>query len=246
MNRSVLAVPVVAVAAVAALVVGSGHGSTAAAEDPPTSNSGNSGIVVDGLGKVTGSPDVLRATLGVTVRRDTVNSALDEANALQNKLRAALKRDGVAPDDLQTSDVSISPSYSNKGVPNGYAVSETVTVKLRDLKKAGQAISDAVTASGNAATLQGVSFSLEDNAALLDKARDAAYADAKQKADRYAGLTGQGLGKVLLVSESTSAPQPVPYALDSAAAAKPASSPVPIDPGTSQVSVSVTVRWALS
>ena len=243
MNRSVLAVPVVAVAAVAALVVGSGHGSTAAADDPPASNSG---IVVAGLGKVTGTPDVLRATLGVRVRRDTVSSALDQANALQNKLRAALKHDGVAPDDLQTSDVNISPSYTNKGVRNGYSVSETVTVKLRDLKKAGRAITDAVTAGGNAATLQGVSFSLEDNAALLDKARDAAYADAKQKAQRYAGLSGRGLGKVLLVTESTSAPQPVAYAsADGLADARLASS-VPIDPGTSQVRVSVTVRWALS
>lgn len=243
MNRSAVAGTVAVGVIAGAFFLGGGRSAAPAhAVDEP---SASSGVVVDGVGKVTGTPDVLRATLGVSLRRDNVGTALQDANALQEKVRKALKADGVAADDLQTSDVSIYPSYDNKGKRDGYTVGETLTVKLRNLKRAGQAITDAVNAGGNAAVLNGVSFALEDNAALLQKARDAAYADAKAKAERYAELSGRGLGKVVLVAETTSPPeQPVSYGL-AASADKAASSPVPLDAGTSQVSVSVTVRWAL-
>lgn len=242
MNRSALAGAATVAVIAGAFLVGGGHARPAVAVDQP---SGSTGIVVDGVGKVTGTPDVLRATLGVSLRRDNVGTALQDANALQQKVRQALTRDGVATDDLQSSDVSIYPSYDNKGKRDGYSVSETLTVKLRDLKKAGQAITDAVNAGGNAMVLSGVSFALEDNTALLQKARDAAYAEAKAKAERYAELANRGLGKVQLVAESTSpAVQPVSFGKASRADLA-ASSPVPIDAGTSQVSVSVTVRWAL-
>ncbi len=240
MNRSVLAAPLVVAAVAGAFLIGGGRGSKAVATTEPVTGNG---VVVEGLGKVTGTPDVLRATLGVSLTRDTVDAALQEANGLQNKVRAALKHDGVAAEDLQTSEVNIGPSYDNRGKRNGFQVSETLTAKLRDLTKAGQAITDAVDAGGNAAVLQGVSFSLEDNADLLGKARDAAYADAKDKAERYARLSSRILGKVELITETTSAPQPVSYAYDGLAAT--AKSAVPLDPGTSQVSVSVTIRWAL-
>ncbi len=73
--------------------------------------------LVDGLGKTTGTPDVLRVVLGVTLRRPDVSAALADANVRQTRLRDALKRAGLAPADLQTSDVSGYPSYDNKGRP---------------------------------------------------------------------------------------------------------------------------------
>ena len=245
MKRTVLAAPFVIAAIGAAFVLGGGRTHPAAAvEDTPA---GTSGVVVDGTGKVNGTPDVLRVTLGVSLRRADVSTALADANSLQNKVRAALKKDGVEAKDLQTSDVSIYPSYDRKGQRDGYQVTETLTAKLRDLKKAGRAMSDAVVAGGNAATLQGVSFALEDNVTLLTEARDAAYADAKAKADRFAQLSGRNLGPVQLITESTSAPQVLQQydSLRSGATAAKALSDVPLDPGSSQVSVSVTVRWAL-
>jgi uncharacterized protein YggE len=244
MKPTVVAAPLVVVAVVGAFLVGGGRTTTrvAVAADTPTSTNG---IVVDGLGKVSGTPDVLRATLGVSVRRNDVSTALRDANALQSSVRAALRRDGVAAKDLQTSEVSIYPSFDNKGNRDGYSVNETLTAKLRNLDKAGRAISDAVTAGGSSATLQGVTFALEDNVALLGQARDAAYAEAKAKAQRYADLSGRALGQVQLVTETTSPPQELYQYGRAASAAKDAQSAVPVDPGTSQVSVSVTVRWAL-
>ncbi len=87
-------------------------------------------------------------------------------------------------------------------------------------------------------------------AELLKQARDNAYADAdaKDKAQRYAQLSGRTLGDVQLIAESTQAPQQLPAALDSFRSLSPAAAKVadaPLDAGSSQVSVSVTVRWAL-
>jgi uncharacterized protein YggE len=210
----------------------------AAASDPA-----QQGVVVSGLGKVSGTPDVLRVQIGVEVRRADVSSALRDASVVQNRVRAAIRRDGVDPKDMQTADVSLYPSYTRKGAPNGYSVSQSLTVKVRNLPRAGKTIGDAVTAGGNAARVQGVSFALEDNAALLEQARDAAYGEAKKKAERYASLSGRQLGQVELVSEQVpDGAQPMKYAADLAAA--PMAS-LPIDAGQSQVSVSVTVRWSL-
>jgi uncharacterized protein YggE len=181
----------------------------------------------------------------VSVHRGDVSSAMDAASSRQSRVRAALKKAGVADKDLQTSEVSVYPDYDNRGRPNGYRVSETLTAKLRDIKKAGRAIADAVEAGGDEAVVQGVSFSLEDNAGLLDQARDAAYADARAKAERYAQLSGRTLGEVQLVAETTNpiASQPVPLAYDAARSAQ--AKALPIDAGTNEVSVTVTVRWAL-
>lgn len=230
------------IAAVVGVYLFAGHvpqQKAAVAADVPASTNG---IVVDGTGLTSGTPDVLRVVLGVTVRRGDVSSALEAANSRQNRLRNVLKKGGVQAKDLQTSEVSVYPSYDNRGRPNGYQVSETLTAKLRNLTKAGRLITDAVNAGGNEAVVQGVSFTLEDNVALLAQARDAAFADAKAKAERYADLSGRALGAVQLITESTSAPVQR-YAYDSAKAAS--RSPVPIEPGTSDISVSVTVRWAL-
>lgn len=231
-----------ALAAVAAYVLVGGRAPqrTAVAADVPTTTNG---IVVDGVGRVSGTPDVLRVTLGVSIRRADVSAAMKAASARQHRVRAALKRQGVADRDLQTSDVSVYPETDNKGRPNGYRVTQTLTAKLRDLDKAGRAITDAVEAGGDEAVVHGVSFALEDNAALLEQARDDAYADAKAKAERYARLSGRGLGEVQLVAETADPgrARPVPYAQ----LARSSGDSLAIDPGTSEVSVSVTVRWAL-
>jgi uncharacterized protein YggE len=231
-------------AAVAGVYLLGGHApqqpAAVAADVPATTN----GVVVDGLGKVSGTPDVLRVVLGVTVQRSDVSAALAAANQRQAALTAALTRDGVADKDLQTADVQVGPTYDNRGKPNGYQVTETLTAKLRNLGKAGKTIGDAVTAGGSEAVLQGLSFALEDNARLLAQARDAAFADAQAKAERYAQLAKRTLGAVELVTESTSTTQPVPMAAPLAYRTADQAA-VPVSPGTSDVSVSVTVRWAL-
>ncbi|MDP9239903.1 MAG: SIMPL domain-containing protein [Actinomycetota bacterium] len=247
MRRTYLAAAAIVVAVGGAYFLGTVHRPlpVTAADLSTASVPGSSveqGVLVSGLGTTSGTPDVLRVSLGVEVRRGDVSSALRDANSLQKRIHDAFRKAGVAEKDLQTSTVSLGAAVDSKGHPDGYTVSEQPTAKLHNLSKAGSTISSAVSAGGNAARLQGVSFDLEDNAGLLQKARDAAFADAKRKAQRYADLAGRTLGPVELVTEG----QPQTYAgMSPRAAAGDVANPVPISPGEAQISVSVTVRWSL-
>ncbi|MDP9101006.1 MAG: SIMPL domain-containing protein [Actinomycetota bacterium] len=246
--RPLFVVPATAAAIAAAYLVGTAGGTSpagAVARAAAAVTGNDHGIVVTGLGRVSGVPDVLRATLGVDVRGADVTAALRAANSAQTKVTTAVVGDGVSERDVQTSDVSLNQTFDTKGRPDGYQVSERIVVKLREMAKAGKVLGDAVTAGGQAARLDGVSFALEDNVALLAKAREAAYGEARDKAQKYASLAGRSLGPLELVSEVQSDPLPVQSYAASAPMAGPAAT-VPLSPGQSEVSVSVTVRWALA
>lgn len=154
----------------------------------------------------------------------------------------------VAPDAKPMVDVApmatsavVSPRPG--GGVNGYDVFQSLTVKLRNLDEAGDAISDAADAGGNATRINGVSFDIEDNSKLLVQARDAAFADAKAKAEQYARLAGRSLGRATQISEGSVGGGPIMYAGGRAEAAMDSS--VPIQPGTQQISISSTVVWEL-
>jgi uncharacterized protein len=204
--------------------------------------SGGARITVTGTGNVTGTPNQLVLSMGVQVTGTSVGSALGRANAAVNRVTAALRADGVAAADIQTSGLSIWPNYpDNARTPSGYSVSESITATLNRLGTAGTQIDAAVHAGGNATTVSGISLNLTDTSALLARARASAVADATAKAGQYAKALGEPLGRVLSITDQAPA-QPFPvYAGDSASSAKAS---VPISPGTQQLSVSVTVVFA--
>lgn len=208
---------------------------------------GGPGITVGGRANVAGTPDTLRLDLSVVATASSVSEALASANRSADSVQRSLLANGVGRKDLQTSGLSIQPDYdySNGATPRlkGYQVSESISAKLRNLGRAGDAIGQAVGAGGNAVRVNGISLDLEDTGALVSSARDAAYADARAKAEQYAKAAGRSLGDVMSITEDVSTPSPiaVPYAaVDSAKSAS-----VPIQPGSQDVSVSVTVVFTM-
>ena len=208
---------------------------------------GTARITVTGTGKVSGTPDQLSLSMGVQTSAGSVATALRQANAAARSVTAVLSRSGVAASDIQTSGLSIYPNYSNSsGVPSAYQVSEQLTITLRRLSVAGSQISAAARAGGNATTIDGVSLNLSDTSTLLASAREKAVADAKAKAAAYAHALGHPLGPVISMSETPPAQpfQPLPYAANPSASRT--GSPVPVHSGTQQLSVTVTVVFALA
>ncbi len=142
------------------------------------------GITVSGEGEVTGTPDVLSIALGVSVKRDTVDAAVSEAATLADRLVETLKAAGVEETDIQTQNYSIQPEFrysQGEEIPDGFRVDNTVRVKLRELDRAGEVIDAASEAGGDQVRVQGVTFSLEDNEALLTEAREKAWEDAARR-----------------------------------------------------------------
>jgi uncharacterized protein len=201
-------------------------------------------ITVTGTGNVSGVPNQLVLSLGVQTSGASVAGALRQANGAVRAITSALRHGGVAPSSIQTSGLSIQPNYSSSGAPSGYGVSEQLSVTLNRLSAAGTQISQAVRAGGNATTVDGVSLNLSDTGALLASARAKAVADARAKAAAYARALGRPLGPVVSMSETPPPSEPI-YPLPYAASAGKAASSVPVHPGTQQLSVTVTVIFAL-
>jgi uncharacterized protein len=209
-----------------------------------TAASAGARITVTGDGVVSGTPNQLILDMGVQVNGASVDSALQQASLAANQVTAALRAQGVAASDIQTSGLYIQPDYgSNSQPPTGYGASESLSATLDNIQAAGAQIQAAVHAGGNAVTVDGVSLNLTDTSGLLATARSRAVADAKAKAAQYAQALGQPLGPVVSVSDQTQTPSvPVPMAASPSASR----ASVPINPGSQQLTVSVTVVFALA
>jgi len=206
-------------------------------------------ISVSGTGTVTLKPDVADLHLGVLVSRSTVKAAQAEAASAMTKVIAALKALGIADKDIQTSNVSLQPTYdySNNSNPprlSGYQMSNSVTVTVRNLAKVGDAIDGSLAAG--ATSLDGVTFRVDDQTGAEAQARQAAMAEAKSKADTLAAAAGVSIGGVASISE-TSAPMPYPimYGGGAPAAADSAKVATPIQVGTNDVTITVAVVYLI-
>jgi uncharacterized protein YggE len=202
------------------------------------------GITVTGSGAVRGTPDTLTLAIGVQVRGTTVTAAMDAANAKSSAVQSSLRGHGVDSKDLQTSGLSVQPEYTTSGgrsVLNGYQVSESLTANLRDLRTAGTAISAAAAAGGDSTRIDSISLDLSDTGTLVSAARDRAFAQAKGKAEQYAKAAGVELGAVQGIQESVATPGSPIYA----SAGDVRAAAVPIAAGSQQVTVDVTVQFAI-
>jgi uncharacterized protein len=229
---------------VGAFSIGAGRngGPSAQAATQRSASSSPPRITVTGTSTVTGTPNQLMLSMGVQVNGASVTSALAQANQAVTRVTAALRQRGVAAADIQTSGLSIYPDYrGNSQVPVGYGVSESLTATLNNMSAAGSQIQAAVQAGGNATTVENVSLNLTDDGALLATARANAIHDAHAKAAQFARALGIPLGQVISVS---SADQSTPIMFGGALASAAKAAPVPISPGSQQVSVSVTVVYA--
>lgn len=199
-------------------------------------------VTVVGAGAVAATPDVLRLNLGVECRGPTVDAALSDANTAMSAVQRALLSAGVPQVDLRTSELSIRTEYDHQGRRvAGFVVSQGLQVVVRDLSAAGGLLSAAAGAGGDSTRVNGLRLDVEDDAALLAEARTRAIADARLRAQTYAAAAGRVVGRVVRISEGSAA-EPVPVRARMMAAE---SGGVPVQAGSHEVSVSVTVEWAL-
>lgn len=233
----------------ATLLVGPAIPAAVAEDDTP-----HPSISVSGVGRVSAVPDLAEISVGVQTLRPTAQAALSANTELMTALMTTLEQAGIAKKDIQTSNLSVSPQFSQPrpprpGMPQqadheppqivGYQVSNTVTLTIRQIDKLG-AMLDAVVKAG-ANQIYGIQFKVDKPEALLDQARTAAVADARRKAELLAKEAGVVLGPVRQISESSSGgPQPM---FRGRAMAMAASADVPISAGEQELTSSVSVLF---
>ena len=138
-----------------------------ALETRMTDNASDRWVEVSGEGSVSAAPDFARVTLGVTSTGKTASEAMAANAEAASTLVSLTKAEGIAPADIQTTEVSISPVFSQP-VPGqetaptitGYSVSNNVTVIVRDIPRLGALLDKAVTAGAN--SVYGIGFGHND------------------------------------------------------------------------------------
>ena len=236
--------------------IGAGSGSGAPVETARLPYAGGAlnptGIQVNGAGKVELRADLAIVSLGVEGFGETVAEARAAAANALTAMLDALRAQGVNEADIQTRHFSIQAEYDwieslrggSERVLTGYRVDNIVSVKMRDLDRAGAVIDAVAAAGGDAARIDGVSFDAEDRAAAEAEARALALRDAIAKADQFAAEAGVTRGGLLHVAE-TSYATPLFGRAESLAAADGFGAPTPIIGGSLEVTATVQAVFAI-
>jgi hypothetical protein len=228
--RIVSLVGALAVAAAVAAATVPGSASSAAAEA--------GGITVQGTASVVSVPDRAELSFGVESQGQTAKAALAANAAEMRRVIAAVKAAGGT--NVKTQSVSLSPRYDEQNEVQAFVATNTVSATIKEIGKAGALIDAAVDAGAN--QVYGPSLSAGDQSELYRNALKAAVADARANAQSLAAASGLALGRITSIVEGGGSTLQ-PYAVaDKAMAA----GSTPIEPGTQQLTATVTVTFAAS
>src|SRR5437588_2117589 len=237
MKRGAGRVAIVALGALVLAGCSAGNAPTA-----PTSTSAATGITTRGIGTATMTPDTVTLVIGVQTRDQSAKAALDANTAKATALINVLKSKGVAPADLQTSQLSVNPTYDSATARiSGYEVTNQVTATLHDVGAAGELIDAAGQAAGDAVRIQQLSFSIGDESASRAQARADAVRQAQGHAKQLADAAGVRLGRIHSITEVPANP---PGPLGREGAPVPAA-PIPVEPGSQKLTVMVEVVYTI-
>ncbi len=209
----------------------------------PTSTLGT--IVVSGTGRVAVDPDVADLRLGVAVARPTVEAARAAAAETMTAILAAVASAGVERRDIRTSLLSVQPRYDYRDgkapALTGYDLANAVEVTVRDLGNLGPVVDGALTAG--ATSLDGLAFRVDDPREAERTARTAAVAEARARAEVLAAAGAVTLTTVLAIVEGGPPPTwPQPKAARMMATADAGT---PVEAGTTEIAVTVTVTFGI-
>ncbi|VAW19376.1 hypothetical protein MNBD_ALPHA11-508 [hydrothermal vent metagenome] len=214
-------------------------------------NSQSGRISLTGIGTIAGTPDMAVINSGVVTFGKSARIALDANTEAMNELFFLLEGAEIEQRDIQTSQFSIQPRYiysdqrDENGYPlapriSGYQVSNTLSVKVRELADLGSLLDMAVSVGAN--RINSISFAVNDPEPLLDDARRAAMADAIAKARLFADAAGVELGNIISISEGAQSPDPQ---FQMVARTEMDASSVPVAAGELSFSKSISVVWEL-
>ncbi len=206
-------------------------------------------LTVQGQGKVSAVPDI--ATLSVEVSHEgaDLDPILAQVRKEMSRVLEVAKAQGISDKDIQTESFQVHPKYEQDkhGNPHraGFAAANRVSVKVRDLKKAGKVLSAVLNAG--ATTVNGPDFELDNPQAAEREALAAATKDAKAKAQAVADAAGVQLGEITSINpQNVNWPGPRPPTFMRAMAMPMAApSEEPLSAGEQTLAASVTITYAI-
>lgn len=165
-------------------------------------------ISIQGEGEVVAVPDIAMFSFSVNSTSESVESAQEQSATAMNSALAYLKEKGVEDKDVKTTNYQVYPKYNQPVCENdsrgnyscqesvivGYDVSQSIEVKVRDTKKAGEILTGIGSRGVN--NVSGLQFTIDDESSLKEEARSKAIMDAREKAQTLAKDLGVKLKRV--------------------------------------------------
>lgn len=206
-------------------------------------------VITVGRGEVELKPDRARIEFGVETRAPTAAAAAAENSRRQRAVLDTVQRIGIGAEQIQTSNLQVTPEmvYPGQGQPpkvSGYVARNSVRLEVLKLDQTGSLI-DAALAKG-ATNVAGLQFY---SSRATDARRDAlakAVVSARLDAEAMVKAAGYQLGALIEISSSSPSEGPMYASMDLARPRMAAlAEPTPVNPGELKIAEVVTVRWAI-
>lgn len=228
---------------------------------------GYNSISVTGTGEVVAVPDIAKFSYSIESEKKTLPEAQSEVTTKSNALVDALVAAGISKDDIKTESYSSYPQYDyvqgdlrvcdmagycppptpGKQVFRGYVVSESVSVKVRDMAKVGDIAK--LIGDHKVMSFYGPNFEIDDTDAVYAEARAQAIDEARANADALADSLGVRLGKLISFTDPQDSIYPMyegeMYSMKAGMGGDMAvSNPAPnLQPGSSTINVRVMLTY---
>lgn len=212
-------------------------------------------ITVTGTATASVVPDEVLVQVGVTTEGATAGEALAKNTESMTKLFEVIKAQGVEQKDVQTSQIQISPRYSQPAprqqgefTPriNGYQVSNMVAIRVRAVSKLGGMLDALIEAGSN--SVNGIQFRVSDAEQRIEGLRILAVRDAAARARALAEAAGMRLGLPIQILDSGAVgPQSEGFVAMGGYMAKMdrGSAPVPVAQGERELRASIRIIYEL-
>ncbi|WP_260480135.1 SIMPL domain-containing protein [Bartonella quintana] len=206
----------------------------------------NATITVTATGESQATPDMAIINLAIVTHDKTAQKALAANNKSMNDIVNAFKNNGIQANDLQTSSLSIYQSSpekhrEKKNTEILYQVSNSLTVRIRDLSNAGKIFDQAMALGVN--SVNGITFTNANTKPFYQEARKKAVTAAIEKAETIAQAANLKLGKIITINENDDNSYSRPHLMSRAAHASYADTT--FSSGELNYNVSVTVVFAI-
>jgi uncharacterized protein len=167
-------------------------------------------ITVQGAASLDVQPDKVEVSGAVMTSAKSAAEALDQNNLIMARILEGLKEDGIGAEKIRTTGFSITPQHPSAGkdtyrenalVVTGYVVKNSIKVTLPVGQYSGKLL-DRMIRLG-ATNIDGVAFSVNDEAKYDDQVRGLAAKDAQRRAEITARALGQRVGRVVSIDKQS-------------------------------------------
>jgi uncharacterized protein len=206
-------------------------------------------ITVGGVGTATGRPDVASVELGLAVVNNSLDAAYTRASETTNAITQALLKLNIAPADIQTAKMTVSPTdrTDERNVPSGefiFRVSSTLRVTIRNIAQVKQVLDAALSAGAN--SIDNLTYGIDDITPLEREARLQAVSNARARATDLADALGVAVGDPMNITETvTSSSSATPVTSGSRGAGIKSQANPGDNAGQLVVTVQIQVTFAL-